>query len=742
MLLHASGQAYIDDLRNKNFMLECAVLQEQFDLARILLSHHADIETVDSTGVSLLQKTVRANKKRAVEFLLEAGAGVNKPDNAGKTALHEAVQGNFIELGEILLSHGADMNLKMRHDVHGECAPLHWAILNGRTECVKMLLQSPSSMSLSQDDIKKALLFAIHNSRASIPMILQSQLFKTKGLEVVHQVELLDDAIMHNDYDMFYKLLYDACDASCLDKLSHKNEAFVHAVVQQQFDVARVLLEHGAQIDVVVPTGNTLLCHSLLEGNIEAVKFLIQSGADVNAHDTSGRSLLHIAAERNLIAIGRILLDRGADVAATILGHQNNLIPLFTAISNQNVEFVNVLLDHLSVRNISRRDIFKALALACRIGNLSIVRRLMDFNIYTHVSPYESSGYEDPLNVAIDCNKIDIFGEFIERGVEFDHNTLSKAIRSRNFDMVKMLIMYGADVSRRDSNGQLPTDIATSSNISNYLRHDVPYMLLALKASSSGDLAGLRRCMMQRVDLNVRNKQWNTPLALAVINGHKDVVQELLCCGADPSLVNKEGKNPLQLALEYNRPDIVALFRHAATPMKLVTRRLMRNHVGDIMRCMKLFDRKIMAYEQKKQKLLHMSNKITVGMRIITSIVSGLCAYEGVGDRDIPCICASSFVGLGIYVGMRIAAPVIQRGCYLLLKHACVSDDKTELVRDERSILEKYRRLSRVSSDRSDIKWGTARLKYAYEHGFNDSSVLETPQAREKLLYMRSIARI
>ncbi|KAF5664455.1 hypothetical protein FHETE_7046 [Fusarium heterosporum] len=109
------------------------------------------------------------------------------------------------------------------------------------------------------------------------------------------------------------------------------------------------LLDNGANIDAVDENGATPL-HTAAKGSVSrchatnglwgslAVKTLLDHGADINMLDDSGLSALHKASASPEST--RELLNRGIDAT---LGAKS---PLFSAIFDQNVETLDILLDH------------------------------------------------------------------------------------------------------------------------------------------------------------------------------------------------------------------------------------------------------------------------------------------------------------------------------------------------------------------------------------------------------------
>lgn len=74
----------------------------------------------------------------------------------------------------------------------------------------------------------------------------------------------------------------------------------------------RLLLERGANIDVVDEDGLTALHHAVLRSRPESMSFLISSGAAVNVVDHTGHTALCYAADQGRDDMLNILLNHGA----------------------------------------------------------------------------------------------------------------------------------------------------------------------------------------------------------------------------------------------------------------------------------------------------------------------------------------------------------------------------------------------------------------------------------------------
>ena len=94
-------------------------------------------------------------------------------------------------------------------------------------------------------------------------------------------------------------LLDAGADANLTSRESMKMPPLGSAMAVQRNDIARILIEHGADVNGKAVNDLTALHTAAARGNIEAAKLLLDHGADINAVSTDGKSPLAYAEERN-----------------------------------------------------------------------------------------------------------------------------------------------------------------------------------------------------------------------------------------------------------------------------------------------------------------------------------------------------------------------------------------------------------------------------------------------------------
>lgn len=102
-----------------------------------------------------------------------------------------------------------------------------------------------------------------------------------------------------------------------VNALDENEQTPIHlAVTKTNFVVTKMLVEHGAYIDIFTK-GKTPLHEACLKGNTVLVKYLLQNGADKEAKSiTNFRTPLHFAAWNGKAEAVEILLDAGCNIEA------------------------------------------------------------------------------------------------------------------------------------------------------------------------------------------------------------------------------------------------------------------------------------------------------------------------------------------------------------------------------------------------------------------------------------------
>lgn len=155
-------------------------------------------------------------------------------------------------------------------------------------------------------------------------------------------------------------------------------------------DIARLLIQHGAPLDVF---------EAAAAGALDRVKELIAAHPDlVNGYAPDGFQPLGLASFFGHTAIVEFLLDKGAEVDSSSKNRMR-VRPLHSAVANRRTEAVKMLLDHGAEVNTTQADDFTPLHEAAQNGMLEVTQWLLDR--HANVNAKLADG-KTPLTLAIE----------------------------------------------------------------------------------------------------------------------------------------------------------------------------------------------------------------------------------------------------------------------------------------------------------------------------------------------------
>ena len=94
-------------------------------------------------------------------------------------------------------------------------------------------------------------------------------------------------------------LLAAGAEVNAASRETMKLTPLASAMATAQIEIAKTLIEHGANVNAKAASDLTPLHTAAARGNIEAAKLLLKNGADINATTTDGKKPLVYAEERN-----------------------------------------------------------------------------------------------------------------------------------------------------------------------------------------------------------------------------------------------------------------------------------------------------------------------------------------------------------------------------------------------------------------------------------------------------------
>ena len=266
--------------------------------ARALLAERADANDAEADGTTALHWAVHHGDTPLVQALLDAGATADTRNRYGVPPLHLAAENGDAALTRLLLARGADANTALPE---GETV-LMTAARAGDTATLEALIEAGARVDDREGwKGQTALMWAAHENNASAIATLLDAGAARDVRSTGGDFSALLFAVRAGSLDAARALLDAGADAN--ERLLDGTSALVLAATNAHYEVAALLLEHGADPDAAAQGWTAL--HQIawsrrwnmgfnLPGpsqtghldSLELVRRLVDKGADLDARQT------------------------------------------------------------------------------------------------------------------------------------------------------------------------------------------------------------------------------------------------------------------------------------------------------------------------------------------------------------------------------------------------------------------------------------------------------------------------
>lgn len=206
------------------------------------------------------------------------------------------------------------------------------AIQAGKSdEVMKQVAANPALLSARDPSGATAVLVAVYHRQEALARALA---------ERKRDLDLFEAAVLGNVQRA--TALLDA-DPALLDSFSSDGWTALHlAAFFGQVKIVELLLARGAKLDLKSKNdlNNTPLNAAVAANRLEIARLLLEKGADANAHQQGGITPLHEAAAAGNVEMVRLLLAHRADANAI---SQDNRTPLGMALEKGRQQVVELL---------------------------------------------------------------------------------------------------------------------------------------------------------------------------------------------------------------------------------------------------------------------------------------------------------------------------------------------------------------------------------------------------------------
>ena len=503
--------------------LHRAAWEDKPGICHVLLAGGADPNVKDGNGERPLHFAARRPGPGTIpKILLAKGADPNARDARARTPLHSAASGRDVEVVQALIDGKADVNAT---NDDGR-TPLHLAAARRDWDVTATLLKAGALLS-ARDRAGKlpAQLAREGDADAGIQ-------FTTRML----QLALRDGRSKAAREDVRQAL---KADPGLLREGGRQGTLLHVAAALRQTDLARVLVEAGADVAARDATGKTALHRACWGHDPPTVKLLVKSGADPNARDNDGRTPLHVAGDSPARAeTAVLLLEHGADLSVK---DKQGLTPAEAAATSPQdarPEFLEAVVSHGG-----KPDVYAAALLGREDELAKLLEKdpsLVDGGPGPHVA--------SPLHVAAAYGKAGVARILLDRGADPNSGVdvkggatragktppgrtpLFDAVGKGHADVAKLLLERGARPGLANAGGGTPLHVA----------------------AAVGEKC-VRVLLDHGADANARDDLKTTPLHWAAGYSDVETVKALVEAGADVTAKDAVGLSALDHANRGNR---------------------------------------------------------------------------------------------------------------------------------------------------------------------------------------------
>lgn len=447
-----------------------------------------------------LVNAVKRQDERAVRTLIKQKVDVNATQLDGATALHWATQTGQTPIVVALLEAGARVDAINDYGV----TPLWLAAHNGHAAIANALLEHGAQPDKALPSGETPLMTAARGGQLAIVNSLLA-----KGAKVDQPENTMGQT------------------------------ALMWAISERHLDVAKRLVEAGANITLPSKGGFTPFMFAARTGDIDTAKFLLSKGADSKEAPKDGMSPLHISVIRGHVPFAKFLLDLGAD--------PNDERPGFTVLHWAAGTFESIFThEYLFGTDASTQEPEWTVLAGPRTRDIredlinTLLAKGAKVNARTTKPPPRFGASTFPANYIVGATP------FYMAAAVADVPTMKLLLKAGadpkiNANDETTALIVAAGITRTDSETVVPEE-----------RH----------------LEATQLCLDLGLDVNATNKAGNTALHAAALGGLDKMTQFLVDKGAKINAVNKKGETPTKIAdgyehagMLYERPSTAKLLR-------------------------------------------------------------------------------------------------------------------------------------------------------------------------------------
>ncbi|XP_019724165.1 dynein heavy chain 12, axonemal isoform X1 [Hippocampus comes] len=357
------------------------------------------------------------------------------------------------------------------------------AIAEGDEGAVKRLMEQPEALSkVNEHGWIPLHAAAVQESKHILKIIFSASPFGAAQCRTFKGETPLFLAVVYGRRHNSTFLLQNGCNPNLQD--DEQDSPLMAAILNDQYDLATLLLHYDAQVDQLGPLSRTALHEAAFLGLENFVYLLLESGANPNACDIMKKTPLALATQNGHLNVAEHLLLKGANVECE---SESGSI-LFEAATSGNPDVISLLLDHGADANLPSYSGHLPIHCAAYHGHILALQRLIpvtklcaikesgmsplhsaaagghahclevllkaDFDPNQMLHPRMRRNYDDErksaLFFAVSNNDLQCTRLLLEAGAMMNQDPVSclqVAMRQGNYELINTLLKFGANVN-------------------------------------------------------------------------------------------------------------------------------------------------------------------------------------------------------------------------------------------------------------------------------------------------------
>ena len=433
-LLEAGADATAFDANYGN-ALQAAALGGHCETVRVLHENGCDVNADGGIRGSALVCAASTGQIQILELLFELGLAEGSNQNAANAAIAATAKGHEDVLA-YLVSKGASLDTPgLLHNF--EWTPLQLAANKGNADMVSTILRLGADPRTVAGFHGTALMASADSDKSSCEIM---------------ETLIVADANVNEIVPLSARSKYPGNGIGW-------GSALAAAAAKDNIEIVRLLLNHGADPNIVNGNCVSALSNAANNGNEEMVKLMLSRGANVNmqiepcsdSNDDGIITTLQSASYYSNESMVRLLVAEGASL---VVDRDDSMFKsaLHAASAAGQMDNVKVLLELGSDVNLKGGWYGTCLQSAALRGNVEVINTLLDAG--AEVNEHEAGRWGSALMAAVDGEKHDAVKLLLERGADPSLRTrtrfqfpLQAAAWHEKVETVQLLVDAGADVN-------------------------------------------------------------------------------------------------------------------------------------------------------------------------------------------------------------------------------------------------------------------------------------------------------